>query len=420
MDLSRRLRFDTRMKKPKLYSIAVLTGFLAVLFVFLWHLEESTRIKWANLALAVYFALVIVLLIRGVIRQMQYNPYSYNTMIYTGFALFCLYLMGVHVKAAVQCFSGAVHMTEEQMIRTLAWSARDYMRFTAPFLFLFAGALFVSNISLIRHEGKRFVNILGIILAFLLVAGELVINWLSQLKSIPAGSIESGMSIGLMRALRTRAIVINGAAVLYLYFECMIIGAIVADVIAALYEPEHDKDFLIVLGCRIKQDGTPTNLLKGRVDLALRFWQEQLKETGREAVFVCSGGQGPDEVCSEAASMAGYLRPQGIRDELIILEDRSRDTAENMKFSKEKIFAKDPDAKIAFFTTNYHVFRAGLKSRRVKMRSQGMGADTKWYFWPNAAVREFVGLITEHRGKQALILLGLLLVYGTLTFLTYM
>ena len=48
-----------------------------------------------------------------------------------------------------------------------------------------------------------------------------------------------------------------------------------------------------------------------------------------------------------------------------------------------------------------------------------MGAPTKWYFWPNAAVREFVGLLTEHRLKQGLLLAGLAAVYFALTVLVY-
>jgi len=48
-----------------------------------------------------------------------------------------------------------------------------------------------------------------------------------------------------------------------------------------------------------------------------------------------------------------------------------------------------------------------------------MGAHTKWYFWPNAAVREFVGLVTEHRLKQAVILLSIVAVYLVLTVLNY-
>ena len=117
--------------------------------------------------------------------------------------------------------------------------------------------------------------------------------------------------------------------------------------------------------------------------------------------------------------MKRYLTEHGVPEEQIIEEDRSTDTFENMKFSKEKIWQIDPNGKIAFATTNYHVFRSGLFSRRVKMRAVGMGAKTKWYFWPNAAVREFVGLLTQHRGKQALILAAMIAFYVVMTFAAY-
>ena len=187
----------------------------------------------------------------------------------------------------------------------------------------------------------------------------------------------------------------------------MLIGAIAADIIAALHEPEPDKDFLIVLGCGLRKDGTPSPLLRGRIDRALEFYRKQKAATGKELTFVTSGGQGADEAISESASMKRYLMEQGIPEAQIIQEDRSTDTFENMRFSKEKIWSVNPEGKVAFSTTNYHVFRSGLYARRVKMRAVGMGARTKWYFWPNAAVREFVGLLTEHWGKQALFIGGI-------------
>ena len=118
--------------------------------------------------------------------------------------------------------------------------------------------------------------------------------------------------------------------------------------------------------------------------------------------------------------MKRYLLTQGVPGERILEEDRSTDTRENMRFSKELILQRDPAAKVGYVTTNYHVFRAGLCARRVKMRAQGMGAETKWYFWPNASVREFVGLLTEHRGKQGLIFIGMLAAYTVLTLLAYL
>ena len=199
----------------------------------------------------------------------------------------------------------------------------------------------------------------------------------------------------------------------------MLIGTIAADAIAARYEPEKDKDFLIILGCGLKMDGTPTPLLRGRLDRALDFAERQKSQTGKELMFVTSGGQGPGEAVSESACMKRYLLAHGVSEDRIVEEDRSANTFENMRFSKEKILATRSDAKIAFATTNYHVFRSGLLARRVKMRAVGMGAKTKWYFWPNAAVREFVGLLTKHWGKQALILGGMIAFYVFLTLLVY-
>ena len=166
-------------------------------------------------------------------------------------------------------------------------------------------------------------------------------------------------------------------------------------------------------------NSTPTPLLRGRLDRALNFARAQERETGKAPVFVLSGGQGSDEIISEAECMRRYLAEQGVSEERMILEDQSADTAENMRFSREKIMARSADAKIAFSTTNYHVFRSGIKARRVKMRAVGMGAKTKWYFWPNAAVREFAGLLTQHRVKQGLILLSLIVSYVVLTILKY-
>ena len=102
--------------------------------------------------------------------------------------------------------------------------------------------------------------------------------------------------------------------------------------------------------------------------------------------------------------MHDYLIQQGIPEDVITEEDQSATTHENMKFSKKKIREINPKAKIAFSTSNYHVFRSGLYAR---------------YFWPNASVREFAGILSEHRLKQAVILLGLIALNVILVLLAY-
>ena len=401
------MRFDTRDKKPKLWNVLIQAVFVGAILLFA-VLDGAHRHALLISVLVDVFLLAVLIQLAAAFRgQLQYNPYSYNTIYYMGFELFLLALWVLELLITLRLILRPEEYGVHMVLHTVLNSAKTYMQLSFPFILTFSVALCVSNISLIRHEGKRLVNVLGIILSFLLLLGEI---FLFRFDDYASGSQREVMLHDLFG---------NLFAAFYLYFECMLIGAIVADVIAARYEPETDKDFLIILGCGLRKDGTPTPLLRGRIDRALAFYEKQKAQTGRELIFVTSGGQGPNEVISESASMKRYLMEKGIPEEQIVEEDRSTDTRENMKFSKEKIWQINPNGKIAFSTTNYHVFRSGLCARRVKMRALGMGAKTKWYFWPNASVREFVGLLTEHRGKQALILGGMVACYVALTLWAY-
>ena len=401
------LKLDTIRKKPKLYNIAALTAGMLALLALLYGIGGIKQARLGCLLLSLYFLAVTVLLIRAFFLQMRYNLYSYNTIIYFGFALFTLFIVLLYVTLFFELAGVPQEAVVANIVGKLLSSAQSYMLITFPFLLIFSLALVVSNLSLIRHEGFRPVNLLGILLATLLIGGEVgIFLW---------DFYVSGSQTEVM----IHDMLTNFIAAVYLYFECMMLGTIMAGAIAARYEPAMDKDFLIVLGCAIRKDGTPTPLLRGRLDRALAFAAEQEKRTGKAPIFVLSGGQGADECISEAESMRRYLADRGVPADRMILEDKSADTAENMAFSKEKILAVNPEARIAFSTTNYHVFRSGLKARRVKMRALGMGCRSKWYFWPNASVREFVGLLTQHRRKQGLILLGLIVSYVVLTFLRY-
>ena len=94
-------RAQTPSKKPKVWSIAVLSVlFAAALAVLLTRPEPS--LQAVSALIAVYLALDIVLLLRAFLGQLRYNPYSYNTLYYIGFALYLLaalitqfYLMGM-------------------------------------------------------------------------------------------------------------------------------------------------------------------------------------------------------------------------------------------------------------------------------------------------------------------------------------
>lgn len=417
------MKLDTLDKKPKVYHLAFLTFAVLALLTVVFLLQKEWMARFSCLLLALYFLAVSVLLVLAFFRQIRYNLYSYNTIIYFGFALFSASIALTYALMIVRIREVPLESVLPSMLGWLLGSAKTYTFFTFPFLLLFSLALVISNLSLIRHEGFRPVNLLGIALAVALVGGEAFLYLRDYEVS---GSVQEVMLYDLLT---------NLLAAIYLYFECMLLGTIVADVLAARYEPEKNKDYIVILGCAIRKDGTPTPLLRGRIDRALTFAKRQEAETGKAPIFVLSGGQGADECVSEAECMRRYLAAQGVPEERMLLEDKSTDTAENMAFSKQLILEQvrpgkeapqgywptliAPEASVAFSTTNYHVFRSGLKARRVKLRAQGMGCRSKWYFWPNAAVREFVGLLTQHRIKQGLILLGMIMFYAVLTVVYY-
>ena len=402
------MKFDVIDKKPKLYVLIPLTAFVLAALLLLVKFFGNEGSLCANLVLEAYYIAVIFFLIKALINQLGYNPYSYNTAYYIGFSAFIVILLAENVYVLRVWFNHGGTISVEQLTASLLSSSVTFMSMTFPALAIFSVALIISNITLLKKEGVRFVNFLAIILAVFLMAGEAAVFFVREQY---AGTVLSGNIV--------KDLTVNTLAAIFVYLECMLIGVFTAGILVAKYEPEFNKDYIIILGCGIKKDGTPTPLLKSRIDRAIKFAAEQKKETGKEPVFVPSGGKGSDEAVSEAACMKNYLLSQGVKEEQIITEDKSATTYENMKFSKELLDGINPEAVIAFSTSNYHVFRAGLKARRVKMRALGMGAETKWYFWPNAGVREFLGLLVEHRGKQALILLGMIAAYVLLTLYAY-
>ncbi|QIK51362.1 YdcF family protein [Jeotgalibaca porci] len=95
-----------------------------------------------------------------------------------------------------------------------------------------------------------------------------------------------------------------------------------------------------------------------------------------------------------------------------IAEDKSTTTHENMMFCKRIIDARTENASIAYSTTNYHVFRSGFLAQEVGVKADGIGARTKWYFWPNAMISEVVGVFSRQSKRQWLFIAGLILFFG--------
>ncbi len=84
-----------------------------------------------------------------------------------------------------------------------------------------------------------------------------------------------------------------------------------------------------------------------------------------------SGGQGPDELIAEGQAMANYALEKGVPAEDILIENQSTNTEENLKFSYALM---KPGSRFALVTNYYHVFRALLLARQLRIKCIGYGA----------------------------------------------
>ena len=379
------------LKQLPLILLLVLPLFLAA-----YAFAEEMRIERAGDYSAQLTLLLMVLAAAGLgiylYRSMKKQPYSYKNASMTGGMIYLIYLIAaVFVPICLlnnEKYAGELFMYH--LMGNILESVRYFDIGLIPVVALLFISLTASNIALIRHEGKSTRNMLGAFLGAFLLALS-VGNMLLWKHLLEEHWMESGGRALAQVLLRLVPVLTSG---LCCYLECVFTGMCICAVAAARRKLAYDKDYMIILGCAIRKDGTLYPLLRGRVDHAEAFARRQHEESGKELIFVPSGGQGSDECVSEAEAMRRYLEERGIPEERVLCEDRSSDTRENMRFSKELIEKQGgKDAKIAFSTTNYHVFRAGVYAAEEGLNARGTGSRTKWYFWPNAFVREFFALL---------------------------
>lgn len=320
--------------------------------------------------------------------------YSYKNASFLGGSIFMVSMLAFSIA---MLFSKSVGVNPAlAFVSNISRISAVFPFIALPFMLVFLFFMSVSNISLIRHEGKSVKNIVGSVLGFVLIVATVAGFWGWD---VIYENIIFKIDLKGYNWIRIVDIAIpQFLTSLLCYVECLLVGTIISSIKAAKYQPEFDKDYVIILGCAIAKDGKPLPLLRGRIDRAIQFANEQKKSTGRKIKFVPSGGKGDDECISEAESMKNYLLSQGIDESEIIAENKSVNTLENMKFSKALIDADNNGKNVIFSTTNYHVFRSGIYANTAGLNAEGIAAKTKWYFWPNAFVREFVALLVN--GKK--------------------
>lgn len=189
---------------------------------------------------------------------------------------------------------------------------------------------------------------------------------------------------------------------LLVYFFFTFLTMLTSSILFNVIKPKLDKDYLIILGAGLLDGERVTPLLAGRIDAGIAFYRKQLLKTGKHAILIMSGGQGGDEKIPEAVAMRHYALSKGVPNADILIEDQSKTTFENLKFSKKILDDRSNGASYqsAFVSNDYHIFRAGVFARLVGLNSDGIGSRTARYFLPNAFIREYIAMILMYKKRH--------------------
>ena len=151
---------------------------------------------------------------------------------------------------------------------------------------------------------------------------------------------------------------------------------------------DYTEDVVIVLGAGV--NGTLVSRpLAHRLDAAVDYWHNN-----PDSLIIVTGGLGNRATITEAEAMARFLIWRGIPEEVILLEDFSTTTYENLVFANEIALEHFPDGFQGVLITNdFHIYRASRIARQVGVDVRPLGATTDWYSWPVNYLREMLAVL---------------------------
>lgn len=305
--------------------------------------------------------------------------------------LFSFFLLALMAWFAVLIFS-----SRNEMLTYVFGSLAIIILFGTFFLVVFSWVFFLWNAYFVwKYESHTLPNLLTLFIGLGLVL---------------LGIIEQ---MGLLNHLpRWFDLLLSGAVFIAIYLAIVMYNFLVNLLLYQFVPRGYKQDYLIVLGAGLINGRKVSRLLGARIDRAIAYSNKQYDKGRKRPKIIMSGGQGPDEDVSEAFAMKEYAIEHGMPAEYILLEDKSRNTQQNMSFSKE-IAIKDhgnDKFKSKFFTNNYHLLRAALYAKLAGLRANGVGATTRLYFLPNAIIREFAGTFIMHK-KRHMTVIGLIIIF---------
>ena len=128
-------------------------------------------------------------------------------------------------------------------------------------------------------------------------------------------------------------------------------------------------DCIVVLGCQVRSDGTPSHMLEDRLRRGV-----ELYEAAAAPKLLMSGDHGQREY-DEVNAMKGYAVAAGIPSGDVFMDHAGFSTYESLYRAKEIFGVK----KVIIVTQEYHLHRALYIARQLGLEAWGVASDYRSY-----------------------------------------
>lgn len=131
----------------------------------------------------------------------------------------------------------------------------------------------------------------------------------------------------------------------------------------------QDVDCILVLGCGVRDDGSPSDMLHDRLKRGVTLCQD-----GASSKLLMSGDHGRVGY-DEVDAMKSYAVGEGVPSENVFMDHAGFSTYESMYRARDVFEAK----KIIIVTQQYHLYRAVYIARSLGIDAYGVSSDYRAY-----------------------------------------
>ncbi len=145
---------------------------------------------------------------------------------------------------------------------------------------------------------------------------------------------------------------------------------------------EQPSQAILVLGSKVRSDGTLVPHLEARMEAALSAYLDKPRPV------VCCGGKGEDEPAPEGKVMRRWLVERGVPEDHVLAECASCNTTQNLKYGTAMLPASTQC--ITIITSDFHLPRAMQIARDLGFTVDGIGSPYNPAYWMRNHNRELL------------------------------